>query len=132
MPEVGKAHLRDRILLRSRPSPSPRLHLGPQLGGPGGRGQALRIGGDEFAILLPGVRREQADEIVDRIREQSDATQGILGQVGAGVSAGVVELDSDEAPEALVKRADTRMYDLKGGVARSNTVEIERMEQWCS
>jgi diguanylate cyclase (GGDEF)-like protein len=93
--------------------------------------QCYRVGGDEFAVLLPGVQKEQAGEIVDRIREQSDATQGILGQVGAGVSAGVVELGSDETPEALVKRADARMYALKG-VIGSNTIEIERMEQWCS
>lgn len=93
--------------------------------------QCYRIGGDEFAVLLPGVRREQAVEIVDRIRERSDATQGILGQVGAGVSAGVVELDVEEAPESLVRRADARMYDFKSGAARGGAVEDECVAQGC-
>jgi diguanylate cyclase (GGDEF)-like protein len=71
--------------------------------------RCYRIGGDEFAIILPEANVESAKEGVERIRASFSA----LALYGAGVSAGVVELSPDEDASALIMRADILMYAAK-------------------
>jgi diguanylate cyclase (GGDEF)-like protein len=72
----------------------------------------FRVGGDEFALLLPDTAREGAELGVERccaaIREAR------LGDGRVGVSAGIVEA-ANESPEGLVQRADEQMYAMKRG-----------------
>ncbi len=64
-----------------------------------------RIGGDEFAIMLPGADEAGAQDVVERlIRSLPD---------GASVSFGVAEWDLREDALDLMTRADLRMYDEK-------------------
>jgi diguanylate cyclase (GGDEF)-like protein len=63
-----------------------------------------RIGGDEFAVLLPGCALSQADAVAARVRA---ATPGI------GCSIGVAEWDGQEDSQSLHRRADRLLYAAK-------------------
>lgn len=75
-----------------------------------------RMGGEEFAVALPGARRIHAIAVAERIRV---AVQGHCRTVGEEVveltvSIGAAEyLGPDEALDALVDRADRAMYSAK-------------------
>ncbi|ABR90640.1 diguanylate cyclase [Janthinobacterium sp. Marseille] len=75
-----------------------------------------RIGGEEFAILLPGSTIEQAAATAERLRELVIAEQvSYQGKLLAfTASFGVAQLkDSDQSFEALLQRADEMMYRAK-------------------
>jgi diguanylate cyclase (GGDEF)-like protein len=73
-----------------------------------------RIGGDEFAVLLPGADEAGAQDVVERLI-------GTLPE-GASVSFGVAEWDLREDGLELMARADLRMYDEKRrGRSRSSS-----------
>jgi diguanylate cyclase (GGDEF)-like protein len=63
-----------------------------------------RIGGDEFALLLPGCTLSGAHAVASRVRA---ATPGI------GCSVGVAEWDGAESSHALHRRADGELYAAK-------------------
>jgi diguanylate cyclase (GGDEF)-like protein len=71
-----------------------------------------RVGGEEFAWLLPGTRAAGAHALADRLRR-------IVGSEPFGVagirtiSAGVAELGGDDDPAALLRAADARLYTAK-------------------
>ena len=78
-----------------------------------------RLGGEEFALLLPETTLEQAWILGERIRKSlehaqfavsSNATTTITCSIGAAQ-----KLDTDDTFEALLSRADTALY-----VAKSN------------
>lgn len=64
-----------------------------------------RYGGDEFLVLLPHCTREQALDVVDRLRE---ATPG-----AETVSAGMTFWHGGLTAEELLARADVVLYDAK-------------------
>lgn len=76
-----------------------------------------RLGGEEFAILLPQTSSGQATELAQRLRskianESIPATQG--AEIQFTVSIGVDEWrESDPHLDALLKRCDTAMYQAK-------------------
>jgi diguanylate cyclase (GGDEF)-like protein len=75
---------------------------------------AGRLGGEEFAILLPGTDLGGAVVVGERIRRRV-ADRAILQEtVGGGLttSIGVVEYSSG-TPEELLRRADTALYRAK-------------------
>jgi diguanylate cyclase (GGDEF)-like protein len=74
-----------------------------------------RVGGDEFAILLPDTRREKAGLLVQRAREQAATS---IGGVELTWSAGVAAFP-DDAREAttLVECADAALYCAKSAGA---------------
>ncbi len=67
-----------------------------------------RIGGDEFAILLPGTDCEVAEEIVARIRQSPEMCKGQVG-IAFGIACAK---DKDQLSDAL-KQSDERMYQDK-------------------
>jgi diguanylate cyclase (GGDEF)-like protein len=64
-----------------------------------------RYGGEEFSIILPNCRLEDALALVDRLRLETPE--------GESVSAGIAEWDGEEPPDALVGRADAALYRAK-------------------
>ena len=64
-----------------------------------------RYGGEEFAVALPGCDREQAEHLVDRLRDVTPA--------GQSCSAGLACWDGTENADDLLGRADTALYEAK-------------------
>jgi diguanylate cyclase (GGDEF)-like protein len=84
-----------------------------------------RYGGEEFALLLPATRHDEAEQIADRLRVAvADATIACGASiVRATVSAGVSEaLPSDPGIEDSLKRADEALYKAK--TAGRNRVSV--------
>src|SRR6266853_2214591 len=76
---------------------------------------AFRIGGDEFALLLPQSDPEQATAMSRRLRAAYSAT---IEPLRLGVSLGLdyglaVYPDDGERQEILIRVADERLYQLK-------------------
>jgi two-component system cell cycle response regulator len=69
-----------------------------------------RYGGDEFAVILIGVKMDRASEIAERIRALVENAQ--LGDIT--ISIGLAEYNSDGNIEQFVKSADEAMYVAKG------------------
>ena len=69
-----------------------------------------RVGGDEFAILLPDASQEEADVALARLRERFEA---LTSPLGTSFSAGVVVAGAGELAEEVVTRADQAMYRQK-------------------
>ena len=64
-----------------------------------------RIGGDEFALLLPDCALAQAGQVLERVIAATPYEQTC--------SAGLVCWDGSETPDALVGRADAALYHAK-------------------
>jgi diguanylate cyclase (GGDEF)-like protein len=74
-----------------------------------------RLGGEEFGILLPGADLPRAVDAAERIRAAlADAPIEAAGHaLAVTASFGCAALAPAEAPDALVARADARLYDAK-------------------
>lgn len=72
---------------------------------------AYRVGGDEFAVLLPGASREQALRVMARVAEAARPTS---------ISWGVATCPSDgTSAEDLVAAADARLYRRRARARRA-------------
>ena len=71
-----------------------------------------RIGGDEFAILMPQTDGPGAGVIAGRVHAEVGATVFAGGQ-RATLSIGVCEMNDGEAAEDLVERVDRLLYSAK-------------------
>jgi len=67
-----------------------------------------RIGGDEFAVLLPGTDKTVAEEAVQRIMSSPEIIKGLVS-IAFGISSAK---NKDQLADAL-KRSDERMYQDK-------------------
>lgn len=75
--------------------------------------RSFRIGGDEFALLLPGASVAEAQAVVARVRAHCESADAIWRDGLLGLSAGYAGFDRQEAPSALLHRADAAMYEAK-------------------
>ena len=82
-----------------------------------------RIGGEEIALLLPGIDLERGFEIAERLRRElaEHAIDGYPDRITA--SFGVALLPPGGDPERLMSRADAALYRAKAG--GRNRVERE-------
>jgi len=70
-----------------------------------------RIGGDEFAVLLPGIDAGQAVRVRNRIdRHISQHNQGNKTEVRISLSVGYATAYLEESLEEMLKLADQDMY----------------------
>ncbi|CAA9525293.1 MAG: diguanylate cyclase/phosphodiesterase (GGDEF & EAL domains) with PAS/PAC sensor(s) [uncultured Thermoleophilia bacterium] len=85
---------------------------------------AFRIGGDEFALLMPGTDASCAERHLETVRT---AAAGRLG--GVTFSSGVAELDP-EASDAgsVVEQADAALYEAKRR-GRDRTVRFDDLDE---
>jgi diguanylate cyclase (GGDEF)-like protein len=73
---------------------------------------ACRVGGDEFAVILPESALADADQLYRRL--QSALTARPVGQAGRlSFSAGVAELRPDDDPTVFFERSDEALYSAK-------------------
>jgi diguanylate cyclase (GGDEF)-like protein len=71
--------------------------------------EAFRIGGDEFALVLPDADPEAIEGVVERIAMAMDG-----GLTGVRASFGAAAYPTDAGhPEALVYAADAALYEAK-------------------
>ncbi|MCM2395153.1 GGDEF domain-containing protein [Rhizobium sp. S95] len=74
---------------------------------------AARIGGDEFAVLMPGADAKAAGAMVDTINELLKINNQFYSTAPLGMSLGTATSEPGESMETVVKRADTLMYEQK-------------------
>ncbi len=70
-----------------------------------------RVGGEEFAVLLPNTGAQGAFEVAERMRLAVAQTPGAHG--GVTISIGAVTLQDGEAACSLYARADAALYAAK-------------------
>jgi diguanylate cyclase (GGDEF)-like protein len=80
-----------------------------------------RVGGDEFAVIMPESGIEQAEQLFERLQGGIDGRP--IGQVGRlRISAGVAALRADDDSITFFERADQALYRAKdAGKGRSMT-----------
>ncbi len=83
-----------------------------------GQDRVARFGGEEFAILLPGVELDEAVAAAERIRCVLEAKQWTLEPSGerigkVTVSFGVGKLKPNETGTGLLQRVDASLYEAK-------------------
>jgi diguanylate cyclase (GGDEF)-like protein len=74
-----------------------------------------RFGGDEFAVLLPELKVNQARQTAERIRQQVAALSPPSLSTAVTVSIGIAMRSGDDDVATLVQRADAAMYQAKEG-----------------
>ena len=71
-----------------------------------------RVGGDEFAVILPESSTADADQLYHRLRGAVSSRP--VGQAGRlHVSAGIADLLADDDPTTFFERADGALYGAK-------------------
>lgn len=75
--------------------------------------QAFRYGGDEFAVLLPQTRVEDAKKVAERIREQI-SSQVNVGNAPVTISLGIASWPANGlGGNEIIAAADTALYHAK-------------------
>ena len=72
-----------------------------------------RIGGDEFAIILPGADLEAAARVLERIRDEEAAYNREQTEFFLGMSLGVATASTRGTLDLIHKQADRLMYEDK-------------------
>jgi diguanylate cyclase (GGDEF)-like protein len=75
----------------------------------------VRFAGDEFALIMPRTDTATIATVMHRV-------YGALGALGLGISVGVAFDDGTVAPDALIARADSGVYESKR--AGKNTYRV--------
>ena len=84
---------------------------------------ACRVGGDEFAVILPESSLQDADQLFTRLELAISARP--VGQAGRlHLSAGVTELRPDDDTISFFERADEALYRAKGS-GKGTIVAVE-------
>jgi diguanylate cyclase (GGDEF)-like protein len=81
---------------------------------------AFRYGGDEFVVLLSGANRVHALIVAERIQKKLENSPlecmkkcGEIDRIVITLSIGIAELNTNDIPATLLKRADSLLYKAK-------------------
>jgi diguanylate cyclase (GGDEF)-like protein len=88
---------------------------------------ACRVGGDEFAVILPESSLKDADQLYKRL-EQAISVRPVAQAGRLHLSAGVTELRPDDDAISFFERADEALYRAKGA-GKGTVVTIEAPTQ---
>jgi diguanylate cyclase len=85
-----------------------------------------RTGGDEFAILLPGVGEDEAQKVIDRMRKNAAASiiMGLPVSIAFGLAT---KTDPNQSIYKVLQAAEDRMYQNKisdSSTSRHQTIKI--------
>ncbi len=74
-----------------------------------------RVGGEEFALILPETQGPEASAVADKIRKLVEASEFSFDTITipVTVSLGVASLDPADSAESLFARADANLYRAK-------------------
>ena len=74
-----------------------------------------RYGGEEFAVLLPFTRIDEAKIVGERLRKAVEETPVPIDKknINVTISMGLAEFTPDESGDELFKRADKALYEAK-------------------
>ena len=77
-----------------------------------------RIGGEEFAAMLPETGGSKACEVAERVRQQVEMTEvvcedGVSLRITLSIGVSSVEGDDDRSLDALLEQADQALYAAK-------------------
>jgi diguanylate cyclase (GGDEF)-like protein len=74
-----------------------------------------RIGGEEFALILPGMERDTAIDFCERLRHSVDAHdwQTVHSNLHVTLSIGIAQWDGQGGVDELLQAADTQLYRAK-------------------
>ena len=78
-------------------------------------GYAARIGGDEFALLLPATDASAAEQLIERIQELVELNNQFYGTPTLSFALGAATGQPGERMEDTVNAADQQMYASKKG-----------------
>jgi diguanylate cyclase (GGDEF)-like protein len=87
---------------------------------------ACRVGGDEFAVILPESTTDDADQLYHRLRG-AISSRPVAHAGRLFVSAGIAELVPADDPTAFFERADEALYRAKE-LGKGQVVEASRLE----
>ncbi len=87
---------------------------------------AARMGGDEFTVLLPGLKDDrEAAEVATRVGAAlREPVRLGLGEVAPSASIGVVVGDAAGDPSDLIRRADAAMYRAKQAAGSATGIRV--------
>jgi diguanylate cyclase (GGDEF)-like protein len=88
-----------------------------------GRNTVSRIGGDEFAILMPGADRAAAIGMTETAAELLKINNQFYSNLPLSISYGIATSEAGEKLEAVIRRADAAMYEHKRRHYESRSVE---------
>ncbi|MEW6119848.1 MAG: diguanylate cyclase [Pseudomonadota bacterium] len=90
-----------------------------------------RLGGEEFIILLPGQKQEDACALAERMREMTESLKFAKCPEGITVSIGIAVLGSDGAQDldGLMRQADHALYQSKHAGRNRVSVAGRRLSQ---
>src|SRR3990170_3369520 len=76
-----------------------------------------RFGGEEFVVLMPGTKGDEAAKVAERVRRRVANEPFVIsaapGRVAVTISIGVAAAAGDDTPDELLKRADAALYRAK-------------------
>jgi diguanylate cyclase (GGDEF)-like protein len=74
-----------------------------------------RLGGEEFAILMPGASSEDATAVAERLRGMIERTEEVQGEIlpAVTVSVGICAHSRDQGSSDLLACADRALYAAK-------------------
>ena len=74
----------------------------------------FRIGGDEFAILINDIDKDQCQPIIERLEKINDVLAVPQGKIPAfSISVGIAHGDEEDTTDTLFKKADNALYKVK-------------------
>ncbi len=78
---------------------------------------AVRWGGEEFLLVLPGCTADEARSVAEKLRQAVAASIPCAEwqELRVTVSIGVSEFDGEETPDQAIGRADNALYKVKQG-----------------